>query len=520
MQSALHLVKVQEQETIALPNPNSYTYTYPRFTAGANSVIAAVRNQKGEMTLLETDLSTGAETLLLPFANLPIAYVQVSGDSVLFTAPLEQTDALWLLDRKTGRLSTLARLPNGNYQPHLDTQTHSLLWNSWSTDGSMILRKKLNAAEMQPVTGLQPLTFLYQPVSSQPASNNLLQDVQQQPGSIRRYQPATRLLNIHSWRPYLEDPDYGITFYSQNILNTLAGEYNYNYNRNESSHEAGADLVWGGWYPQLSVGASQTWNRSVRLNEDTTLTWNQTTLRAGMSLPLNFTRGTVYNFLTIHGSLNSDQSNFTGLAKQLLNDDRFNYLSTGFSWVLQGQQAKQHIYPRWAQTIRMQYRHTVNGETGNQLFLNAGLYVPGLARNHNLVLFASLQNRDTLQGVRYTNQLSYARGYTAVNFPRAVRFSANYHFPILYPEFGVGQIVYFLRVRGNAFYDYTRGRSLRTGRVFPQRSAGMELFFDTRIWNNFPLSVGVRYSRLLDFDLITPSRSANQFELVLPLDLY
>jgi hypothetical protein len=32
----------------------------------------------------------------------------------------------------------------------------------------------------------------------------------------------------------------------------------------------------------------------------------------------------------------------------------------------------------------------------------------------------------------------------------------NYHLPLLYPDWGFGNIVYFLRVRGNAFYDFTK----------------------------------------------------------------
>ncbi len=33
---------------------------------------------------------------------------------------------------------------------------------------------------------------------------------------------------------------------------------------------------------------------------------------------------------------------------------------------------------------------------------------------------------------------------------------ANYHLPIMYPDFGFADIFYLLRVRGNAFYDYSR----------------------------------------------------------------
>jgi hypothetical protein len=100
------------------------------------------------------------------------------------------------------------------------------------------------------------------------------------------------------------------------------------------------------------------------------------------------------------------------------------------------------------------------------------------------------------------------------------RLSVNYHFPILYPDFGMLQLLYVQRIRGNTFYDFTRIKSLRTGRQFDFRSAGMEVFFDTRIWNSVPLTVGVRYSRLLDTDFIDPNSKPNRFEIILPLDLF
>jgi hypothetical protein len=46
----------------------------------------------------------------------------------------------------------------------------------------------------------------------------------------------------------------------------------------------------------------------------------------------------------------------------------------------------------------------------------------------------------------------------------------------------------------------------------------VELYIDTRWWNQLPVSFGVRYCRLLDADLL--GISPNQWELVLPVDLY
>jgi hypothetical protein len=97
------------------------------------------------------------------------------------------------------------------------------------------------------------------------------------------------------------------------------------------------------------------------------------------------------------------------------------------------------------------------------------------------------------------------------------RFGSNYHFPIAYPEWGFANIVYLSRLRGNIYYDYSKVKSLRTGRRLNLSTVGCELYFDTRWWNQQPISFGVRYSRLLDAG--TLGISPNQWNLILPVDL-
>lgn len=516
----LQLIDATHETQSALPNPNHYSYTYPKFTADGSAIISAVRNQNGEMALLQTDLSTKEETILLPFTNAAIGFVQVAGDTVLFTASQKEGDVLFLFNRKNKSLFKTAQLPNGNYQATIDQKTNSLVWNTFSTEGRMLLKRSFSELHLQKTEKIEPLFDLYLSAKTFSSYSDLLKNVQQQTGEISRYKPAFKLLNIHSWRPTLAEPDYGITFFSENILNTFTGEYSYNYNRNEGYHQATANMIYGGWFPFVSVGAAQTWGRKDRINNDTTITWNQLNANVGVSIPLNLTSGRMIKNLTFASSFNTEQLSYTGLAKNFVPDEMFNYIRSSVRWVSQSQRAKQHIYPRWAQSLSLQYRRTVNGKYGNQVLANAGLYFPGIAKNHHFVVLGSLFARDTIRGSKFTNSFPFARGYNAVNFPRMWRVSANYHFPLAYPEFGIANIVYFQRIRANLFYDYTKGRSLRTGKIYPLQTAGAEVYFDTRIWNTFPASFGIRYSRLLKKDLLEPGRSANQFEIILPVDLF
>jgi hypothetical protein len=62
-------------------------------------------------------------------------------------------------------------------------------------------------------------------------------------------------------------------------------------------------------------------------------------------------------------------------------------------------------------------------------------------------------------------------------------------------------------------------RSVRTKENFSFRTAGVELFFDTKWWNQQDVSFGIRYSRLLDYQTLRLNQP-NQWEFILPLSLY
>ncbi len=89
---------------------------------------------------------------------------------------------------------------------------------------------------------------------------------------------------------------------------------------------------------------------------------------------------------------------------------------------------------------------------------------------------------------------------------------------LLYPS----DIVYFSRARANLFYDDTHVNDFYTnGKPFSAnfRSAGGELYFDTKWWNEADVTFGIRYSYLLDKDLFGGAIK-NRWEFILPVNLF
>jgi hypothetical protein len=183
------------------------------------------------------------------------------------------------------------------------------------------------------------------------------------------------------------------------------------------------------------------------------------------------------------------------------------------------QQARQHINPRWAQSVSLNYRDAFNFRNSHKFVGHTSFYFPGLFANHSLVINTAYQKRDSLPDL-FSKNFSYARGYEALSTRRMYKLGVNYHFPLVYPDWGFANILFFQRIRANAFYDYTNAKARVNGLLteIKNRSTGAEIYFDTKIWNALPLSFGFRFSHLLDTDLLNPLVK-NRWEIIIPIGI-
>jgi hypothetical protein len=288
------------------------------------------------------------------------------------------------------------------------------------------------------------------------------------------------------------------------------------YNENEGYRQTGADLSFGRWFPWIVAGGSYTAGRNALVNNNR-LEWNESSARAGLRIPLNLTRGRTFQSLSLSSLYNLQQVDYKG--RPASGDIQIGYIDNILNWSVYSQQARQHIFPRWGLATGMRQRFSVSDRQARQLLVSAAAYLPGLMKTHNLVVTASYQSRDTLNRYIFSNSFPLSPGYPVVNYPRMWKVGFNYHLPLVYPDFGIGNIVYVQRVRANLFYDLSWVKSLRTGRIWNLPSVGTEIFFDTKWWNQQPVSFGFRYSRLLSAGPYTNRPSANQFEFILPMNL-
>ena len=507
--SAIDLLDLNGNIVRSFVNEKGHVFSYPKFSTDDRFIYVCDRNAEGAMGILKQAIDGGNLIPVVPYKNRIVGFTVVQGDTLLYSCSNNGRDEAWAYVISQDKNYRVASAATGLYQA--DIYNNKIITSAFTADG---YRLAATAPLWQSVNDADTLKDLYVSSPFQKKSNGLLQNIEARDFKTSSYSKASGIFNFHSYNPYFSDPDYSFIVFGQNVLNTIQSQLYYTYNRNENFSRVGYKGIYGGWYLQPFVDINQTWNRTLRLNADTALHWNETKLSAGLQLPLNFTGGKWYRNLTPFVSYNYSNVQWTGLAKQSLDNTSFGYMQARVQYSQYIQQAFQHINPRYGHSLLLQYRA---GSTAHQLLASGYFYFPGISINHSIVVNLAYQQRDTSGKYFYDNNFPFSRGYSVPDYPRMYKAGINYHFPLTYPDWGFGNLVYFLRIRSNLFYDFTQTKSLRTGNRYNFASTGAEIFFDTKWWNQQPISIGIRYSRLLNDDF--KDRGPNQWEIVLPVNL-
>ncbi|MBI3137551.1 MAG: hypothetical protein HYZ15_03080 [Sphingobacteriales bacterium] len=491
-------------------------FTDPKFI-DENTLVTAVRLRDGKMALATADIPTGATIRLTPPSFNVVGYPSVKDGVIYFTASYEGNDDVFAFQPGDSKIYRVTRGNQGKY--FVNAGDDKLTWSRFTAEGYQLQQAAIDRGQWTVVETAVTETLLPKwPLTAGPGELNVAERVSaERKFPVTAYRKGTRLFNFHSWRPYYEDPLFTFSLYGENVLNTLQTELYYLYNQNEKTSAVGFSGIYGAAFPWLSAGTEYTFSRQETIGSRTR-TWNQLDSRIGLTLPLRYTSGTTFKNFSLSSFYVLRNEFNRGFFKDSLGNTSFSYLSHALSWSQQVQRAVQHIYPRFAYSLSASFRHAITKVEGNQFHTAASLYVPGLLSTHNLGFNAAFQERDTLGQVSFANRFAYSRGYTGRYFTRMWKVSANYHLPLWCPDWGFGNLLYIQRIRVNLFYDFTKVYSRDKKLTRDQRSTGGELFADTKWWNQYPLTFGIRVSRLLDYDQFDGFKGT-LFEFVLPVSI-
>ncbi len=516
-----HLVMLNGKDgsKTTIPNPDNLFYTYPKFFG--KDIICPVRNANGEMSIARIDPVTGASEYLLPFSLNVYGGPSIKNDTLLFSGSHGNKNELFAFIISKKQLFHLipGREGVGYYSPKLFNG--KIIYRTFTAAGNRIILDDTVTWKLMLSKDIVQKLSSYGVSSLNKTNAGDLYRVPDNATTSTNYSGVTGLLHFHSAQPDIDDPEYTFSLLSENILNTMQAQVSFTYNRAEQWKRIGAEATYGGWYPFITGGMHYTFDRTG-IYHGKRIFWNEMEPFIGFNIPLNLSKGRSLTSFNFGSRFTYNESDFKGVYKDSIGRISFSYLNNFISLVHQGLKAKQQIYPHFAQSLSLNYKTALTHYEGSQFVANANIYLPGLLTNHSLVINGGLLMKDSSRQINFSSDFPFSRGYNAVNLFRMYKVGATYHLPLFYPDAGFGNIVYFLRVRGNVFYDHTYTSDFFTNRTkfnATFRSLGSEIYFDTKWWNQALITFGFRYSHLLDPDLFGGTGS-DRFEVILPVNIF
>ncbi|AHF17553.1 hypothetical protein NIASO_09750 [Niabella soli DSM 19437] len=475
-------------------------------------VIAAVRQQNGDSYIGLIHFRTKKITPLTPPTHRPVGQISLFDHKVYFIGSMGLQDAIFSVDLQSHQIKKLENKELGAY--FINASRERLHWSSFTDEGYRLRQQNENDSRW---TNQDPNAFVQAASGfvsdSLPHAESPL-NIAVAPRPSKKYAQLTRPVNLHSWRPNYIDPEYSFTVYGNNILNTTQTNLYYIYNQNDKSSTVGGSITYGGLYPYIGIGSQYSFNREVMISQRLRR-WNQWDNYLSFSVPLSWIDGRLYKYLNAGTNLGY-QHDFDQITTQP--GIHFGYLTHSLGFGAQVQQSRMDIFPKWGLGIKGQYRYALNQWISRQLLAKATGYLPGLLPTHSFVLSVTEQESSAKYQL-FSNQLNFARGFNAVSAVRAGTATFNYHLPLLYPDWGFGNILYLQRVRGAAFFDYSVIKENRSAPYKNLQSAGAEIYVDTQWWNQYPLTFGFRIGERLTQDLVVPDGPRLFYEFILPVSL-
>jgi hypothetical protein len=493
-----------------ITSPNNYYLQYPEWIKGTAKIAVIATGEKGKIILIYDLLSqTWTELLKTGFVN--VDQLKSTGDYLFFNGGFNGIDEIFSYNLSDRKLRKHTNSELGSFYPDVSAENSLLIYSSYGINGYDIILKNFNPGQQKEF--VMPDSINEQAFTSIDLSPDTVAGFTNNTDKAKYiekpYSKASHLFNFHSWAPYwfdysdpnLDDPQIstGITFLSQNVLSTAFTSLGYERRNGENFFHT--NFTYKGFFPVIELSTTYGGSPEYALVKDVPVPEMEPNLYTTLStyVPLTLTSGKIisgmqpslqYTFNSTYYYHFSESQYKRGLGFIEPRLYMYSYLKTTI----------RDIQPRLGLTIDSRITSAPFEQElyGNIQSLRLNLYIPGLIKSQGIRLRSEWQTQD-VDSYYFMNHLALPRGYSQRTFIKMNKYSIDYVFPIVYPDFSAGSLLYLKRIRGNFFIDYMKGiqkyvsETLTSEPEYPL-SQGLELYADFHLLRFIlEFSSGVRF---------------------------
>lgn len=516
-------------------------YSMARWSDDGNKIVC-LKTADDKRSVVAIAYESGKEEVLIAPSYENIGHPVLAGNYLFFNSPVSGIDNIYALNLDQKIRVQVTSSKYGSYNPVVSPDLKKIFYSEQSRNGLDIVSIPFEPGSWKRFSTPELPKAYHDYLSEQEGRPNLFDTIPNQVFSTSKYSKLSGIFNPISWGAYtntsLTLADIGIT--SQDILSTTIIKAGYLFDINERTGAWRVGVSYQGLYPIIDVDVKYA-NRSVDeglirygkiIEEDTVLVterltfdWKETTVEAGLRIPLVTTQSKYYSSITlgnyfgythvtdfknsIDGGGRLFPSNFPQyFLRDYVDNGSLIYNRLNVSGYRLLKQSTRDINSKFGQTLYLNWYATPYGGdfSGNQFSVYSQLYFPGFFKHHSLWGYGAYQQTDIPQAYAdgrgldnyiFNNQIPLPRGLSISRFQKFYSASMNYTLPLLYPDIAIGPLVNIQRFRANIFYDYGYGTSTfgTSGISQAYASVGAELRMDfnaLRLLQQF--NIGFRYS--------------------------
>ena len=511
----LHTDGTLDQE---IPSPENRFLQHPAWMENDSALVVLLSRASGK-SLYSYSLLTGRWTRLFDAGEDDISYPTVKGNCIYFSGTFSGIDNIYCLDLVEEEVHQLTSTRFGAFHPRVSSDGSTLLYSNYTSRGYGTSTLKLQEGSWKPLDEVrdhkEQLDYKQTPEESR--INESPMDEEFLEFTTKPYRKALHLFNFHSWLPlyfdYLE-PEFtlnpeqlpvnpGVSLISQNRLSTAVSQLGYEYSNGFHKFHSGIRL--NGKYPVVNLNFDYG-------GEPDVLRYAEGDSIIALPQALNFTAQTYIPFRLNTGkflSLIQPKIDYS-YKREIQYDEAQESYKLGSHYLYYSlfitsylRKGLKEILPRIGFSLNGGYYHA---PFNNQIFGAVALggittYLPGPLRHQTIRLSAFHQKQYLLDSSRpaFINLIAMPRGLRGIYGEELTRYSADYVFPLFYPDLEIGALLYLKRIRGALWTDYMVGSKVIIHEPSPHyedksyATFGADLVLDLNILRiPFPLSVGGR----------------------------
>lgn len=496
-----------------LSNPENDFISYPQWNKDENQIVY-ISKRNSLVSLQKFNIITNTTTQLTPWSAHVISTYTQTDDKIYYTSSYSGINNIYAVDSNgEQKIQQITSVKINAEMPSISKDKTSLVYSDYNPKGSQLVTQNLVDIKEIKTMIIEPLEMVRYKILTTNSEHNILDSIPTTPFIKKDYKSIFNGIKLHSWQITQDLPSTTLNLYLDNLLNDFSSTISLYYNKNEQKAGIYGNVEYAKYFVKLnaSLAANNRSTEAIISNYFEYKDFKENIATVGASIPLSWIKGNYYKSLKIYANyenISADDFIIDNLKSK--NHFRFNALQLGFNIQNLRRMAPQNLQSRWGQLFDILYVKSINGINSEKMTASVTLRTPGLLLNHglqfNFRIKKELQNNDYI----FQDTFVHARGYSS-QLPNDLEkvTSIDYKFPICYPDFGMGGILYLKRIRGNLFYDNSTIELKDYKLNFNQNSTGFEILMDTKLLNNYAFNLGFRTSFLQNTDFGEPNKKTD-----------